>query len=107
MVHKVVIQKRAYSQFQSICDYLLNEFGERTADAFEFEVENCVAMLKKFPESGHPEPIPSKYSYRSKIVGEHNKLYYFVYQNTLVIAAFADMRMHPDNVIKTVIGKTK
>ena len=107
MVHKVVIQKRAYSQFQCICDYLVDEFGERTADAFEFEVENCVAMLRKFPESGHPESIPSKYSYRSKIVGEHNKLYYFVYQNTLVIAAFADMRMHPDNVIKTVIGKTK
>ena len=83
MVHKVVIQKRAYNQFQRICDYLVDEFGERTADA-----------------------IPSKYSYRSKIVGEHNKLYYFVYQNTLVIAAFADMRMHPDNVIKAVIGKT-
>ena len=107
MVHKVVIQKRAYSQFQSICDYLVNEFDERTADAFEFEVENCVAMLKKFPESGHPEPILSKYSYRSKIVGEHNKLYYFVHQNTLVIAAFADMRMHPDNVMKAVIGKNK
>ena len=25
--------------------------------------------------------------------------------NTLVIAAFADMRMHPDNVMKAVIGK--
>lgn len=24
----------------------------------EFEVENCVAMLKKFPESGHPSRFP-------------------------------------------------
>ncbi len=105
MVHKVIIQKRAYTQFQSICDYLVDTFGERVADAFEFEVENCVEMLKKFPESGHPEPIQSKYKYRSKIVGTHNKMYYFVDRNTLVIAAFADMRMHPKNVIKTVIGK--
>ena len=105
MVHKVIVQKRALAQFQSICDYLYEEFGERTADAFEFEVENCVAMLRRFPESGHTEQIPSKYQYRSRIVGTHNKLYYFIDRNTLVIAAFADMRMHPNNVIKAVTGK--
>ena len=105
MVHKVIILKRALAQFQSICDYLVDEFGERTADNFEFEVDNCVATLKEFPESGHIEPIPSKYQYRSKIVGKYNKLFYFVDHNTLVVAAFADMRMHPDNVLKSVIGK--
>ena len=52
----------------------------------------------------HPEPIESKYAYRSKIVGNYNKMYYFIRKNTLVIAAFADMRMHPDNVRKAVIG---
>jgi plasmid stabilization system protein ParE len=105
MLHKIVISKRAYNQFQSICDYLVDEFGERVADNFEFEVEQCVSTLIKFPEAGHPEPIESKYQYRSKIVGTHNKMYYFVRKNTLVIAAFADMRMHPDNVVKAVIGK--
>ena len=28
----------------------------------------------KFPESGHLEPIDSKYVYRSKIVGIYNKM---------------------------------
>ena len=105
MLHKIVILKRANTQFQRICDYLVDEFGERIADNFEFEVEQCVATLMKFPEAGHPEPIESKYTYRSKIVGTHNKMYYFVRGNTLVIAAFADMRMHPDNVRKAVIGR--
>lgn len=77
MVHKVVILKKAYAQFQSICDYLVNEFGERVADEFELEVEKCVASIMSFPESGHLEPIKSKYTYRSKIVGKYNKLYYF------------------------------
>ena len=104
MVHKVIILSKAYSQFQSICDYLAEEFGERIADGFEFEVENCVAMLRKFPESGHPEPIESKYQYRSRIVGEYNKMYYYLRRNTLVIAAFADMRMSPDNIRKAIIG---
>ena len=101
MLHRIVITKRAYAQFQSICEYLVDEFGECIADNFEFEVEQCVATLMKFPESGHPEPIESKYTYRSKIVGNYNKMYYFI---RLVIAAFADMRMHPDNVRKAVIG---
>ena len=104
MLHRIVITKRAYAQFQSICEYLVDEFGECIADNFEFEVEQCVATLMKFPESGHPEPIESKYTYRSKIVGNCNKMYYFIRKNTLVIAAFADMRMHPDNVRKAVIG---
>ena len=102
MLHNIVILKRAKQQFQSICDYLANEFGERVADSFVFEVEQCVATLMRFPESGHPEPIESKYIYRSKIVGNYNRMYYFVRRNTLVIAAFADMRMHPGNVMKAV-----
>ena len=105
MVHKVIILRQAYDQFQKICDYLVKEFGEHTADDFVFEVENSVAMLRKFPESGHPESIPSKYLYRSKIVGKYNKMYYFLRGNTMVFAAFADMRMHPDNVRDEVIGK--
>ena len=86
MLHNVVILKRAYSQFQCICDYLAKEFGERVADGFEFEVEQCVATLMKFPESGHPEPIESKYIYRSKIVGRYNKMYYIIRRNTLPLS---------------------
>ena len=104
MLRDVIILKRANKQFQNICDYLVEDFGEQVANAFEHEVEQCVSTLKKFPESGHPEPIESKYFYRSKIVGRHNKMYYFIRHDTLVIAAFADMRMHPDNIMKAVKG---
>ena len=68
MLDNVVILKRANRQFQSICDYLVDEFGESVADAFESEVERCVTTLVKFPEAGHPEPIDSKYIYRSKVI---------------------------------------
>lgn len=103
MLHKTVILKRANVQFQSICDYLVEQFGERVADSFVSEVETCVASILKFPESGHPEPLIGKYQYRSKIVGKHNKLYYYVDNDTLVIAAFTDMRMHP-NRIKNIVS---
>ena len=105
MVHRVIIRKRAVTQFQAICDYLTKEFGGTVADEFEFEMVNCIETLRKFPESGHPEPIDSKFLYRSKIVGKYNKMYYYMHGNTLVVAAFADMRMHPDNIMKAVTGK--
>ena len=104
MVHKVVVRRKAVVQFQSICDYLSEEFGDSIADNFEFEVENCIATLRKFPESGQLEFVKGKYYLRSKIVGKYNKLYYFLDGNKIVIVAFADMRMHPNSVRKAVIG---
>lgn len=105
MLHRFVFQKKARLQFDSICDYLGYEFGTKTAEDFVSEVEQCVATLTKFPESGHIEQIKGKTVYRSRIIGKYNKMYYYLRGNTLVIAAFADMRMHPDNVTKAVIGK--
>ena len=105
MVHKVIVTGRAHKQFQAICNYLAEEFGERTADGFETEVDNCINMLRKFPESGHPEFTERKYTYRSKIVGKYNKMYYVIKGNTLYLLAFADMRMRPDKIAKIVTGR--
>lgn len=104
MLHRLVFQKRARQQFQVICDYLVSEFGISTTENFVDEAEQIIAMLMKFPLSGHPEPIESKYVYRSRIVGKYSKMYYYVRRNTLVIAAFVDMRMNPENIKKAVIG---
>ncbi|MBQ8464287.1 MAG: type II toxin-antitoxin system RelE/ParE family toxin [Prevotella sp.] len=104
MVHKVIVRKRALTQFQGICNYLADEFGDSIADRFEYQVENCVETLKRFPESGHIEAIDSKYLYRSKIVGEYTKMYYYQRGDTLVVAAFADMRMHPAHILRAIKG---
>ena len=105
MLHRFVFQKKARLQFQNICDYIDGEFGVRIADEFVYEVELCIASVMKFPESGHPEFKIGKYHIRSKIVGRYNKMYYFLQGNTLVITAFADMRMHPDKIQEIVMGK--
>lgn len=105
MLYDVRITSRANRQFQSICEYLAVEFGESVADAFEREVDKMVTALRRFPESGHLESFESRYTYRSRIIGKINKMYYFVHEQTIVIAAFADMRMHPDNIRREVTGK--
>jgi len=46
-----------------------------------------------------------KYTYRSKIVGKYNKMYYVIKGNTLYLLAFTDMRMRPDKIAKIVTGR--
>ena len=36
MVHRIIIHKRAITQFQAICDYLTEEFGLTATDDFRF-----------------------------------------------------------------------
>ena len=36
----------AYAQFQPICDYLVDEFGERVADEFESEFNEVCSWTK-------------------------------------------------------------
>ena len=100
MLHAIEVLPRAQKQLQSIYRYLVDEFGERTTDRFQDEVETLAEMLLKYPESGHIEQVTtsSRRLYRSRIVGKYNKMVYFVSGQTLYIAAFWDMRMHPDKL---------
>ena len=105
MLHKYIFQKRAYLQLRDICDYLDRKFGVRTTNEFLSEVEHSIDVLMKFPLSGHPELISKRQGYRSKIVGKRNKMYYYLRGNTLVIAAFVDMRMSPERIRKIVTNR--
>jgi Txe/YoeB family toxin of Txe-Axe toxin-antitoxin module len=59
---------------------------------------------RQFPESGTPEPLLSdrKIRYRSLIINDYYKLIYYVQGDILRIAAFWDMRMHPDKLRKSI-----
>lgn len=76
MLHAIEVLPRAQKQLQSIYRYLVDEFGERTADRFQDEVETLAEMLLKYPESGHIEQVTtsSRRLYRSRIVGKYNKM---------------------------------
>ena len=58
----------------------------------------------KYPESGFPEPLlrDRKIFYRASIINDYYKIIYYVKGDTLRIAAFWDMRMHPDKLKKTL-----
>ena len=60
--------------------------------------------LLKYPESGFSEPLlrDRKILYRASIINDYYKVIYYVKGDVLRIAAFWDMRMHPDKLRKTI-----
>ena len=101
---QVEVSKRAQSQWFRILVYYNEMGGERAAGNLHQKYLEKQKRLLKDPESGTPEPLLSdrKIRYRSLIINDYYKLIYYVKGDVLRIAAFWDMRMHPDKLRKTI-----
>ena len=78
--------------------------GERAAANLHQKYLQKQKRLLKYPESGTPEPQlrDRKIQYRFVIINDYYKMIYYVRGEVLRIAAFWDMRMHPDKLRKTI-----
>ena len=78
--------------------------GERAATKLHQKYLQKQKRLLKFPESGTPELLlrDRKIHYRSVIINDYYKMVYYIKGDVLRVAAFWDMRMHPDNLRKRV-----
>ncbi|SFW39103.1 Plasmid stabilization system protein ParE [Prevotellaceae bacterium HUN156] len=101
---QVEVSKRAQRQWIRILVYYNEMGGERAAANLHLKYLQKQKRLLKYPESGSLEPLLSdkKIRYRSLIINDYYKLIYYVKGDILRIAAFWDMRMHPDNLRKTI-----
>lgn len=101
---QIEVSKRAQSQWLRILVYYNETGGERAAANLHKRYLQKVERLLKYPESGSPEPLlgDRKIRYRAVIIKDYYKLVYYVKGDVLRIAAFWDMRMHPDKLRKTI-----
>ena len=98
------VSKRAQQQWLRILVYY-NEMGGQSAAAnLHQKYLKKKNRLLRYPESGFPEPLLRDriIRYRASIINDYYKIIYYVKGNTLCIAAFWDMRMHPDKLKKTI-----
>ena len=67
-------------------------------------VDDKLRTLSKFPEFGAPEELLKghKIQYRSKQINKRYKFIYHIAEDTIIIDAFWDMRMHPDNLVNRI-----
>ncbi|MBQ9186793.1 MAG: type II toxin-antitoxin system RelE/ParE family toxin [Prevotella sp.] len=101
---QIEVSKRAQHQWLRILVYYNEMGGERAAFRLHQKYLQKQARLLKYPESGFPEPLSRdrKILYRAAIINDYYKLIYYVRGDVIRVAAFWDMRMHPDKLRKTI-----
>ncbi|MBO5592687.1 MAG: type II toxin-antitoxin system RelE/ParE family toxin [Prevotella sp.] len=101
---KAEVSKRAQRQWLRALVYYNEMGGERAAAKLHQKYLQKLKRVLKYPESGSPESLlqDRKIRYRSVIINDYYKMVYYVKGDVLRIAAFWDMRMHPDNLRKTL-----
>jgi len=101
---QIEVSKRAQHQWLRILVYYNEMGGERAAFRLHQKYLQKQARLLKYPESGFSEPLlrDRKILYRAAIINDYYKLIYYVRGDVIRVAAFWDMRMHPDKLRKTI-----
>ena len=101
---QVKYNAKATKHICSTIDYYLEHFGIQATTNLAHEIDEKIKTLKKYPEIGFPEPLlKDRYIlYRATHIGRYHKIIYYVRGKTIRVAAFWDMRMHP-NKLKTMV----
>ena len=101
---QVEVHRKARQMLLSITDYYAEYGGTRSVDKLLDTIQSKCDSLVRFPESGTPEPLLAgkRNFYRFVILNRRIKMIYFVKGDTIHIAAFWDMRMHPDKLRKRI-----
>jgi plasmid stabilization system protein ParE len=81
----------------AIVQYLIDEFGRKSAIKFNKELKNVVAQVKNYPRSGQEEKFLAQRDeeYRSIPVGLYNKIVYRVLEKEIHVDDIWDTRREP------------
>ena len=89
MGYKIIFKKRFVRDLLDVLTYLEKEWGKKVADEFQDKVTNTLRLLSEHPYVGAPS---SKIDIRGLLISKHNRLFYRIKNNTIVIIALADTR---------------
>ncbi len=89
MAYEIIINKRFTKKLQGVLDYLEHEWGVRVATEFLDKVQSRIFRLQTFPFTG---TLTSVRNVRSTIITRHNRMYYRIVKNKVVILNMYDTR---------------
>lgn len=90
---RISLTKRAEKNYHSIKDYIIKEWGERVAEAFEQKTADFLDLIEDFPEIGTVE-IAEK-QIRGFQLTKQTKVFYRVKGERIIILTFFDVRQNP------------
>jgi plasmid stabilization system protein ParE len=89
MAYEIVINKRFTNKLLIVLDYLEKEWGSKVAHAFLDTIYSRIYALQSHPYIGS---LTSMRNVRSTLITKHNRMYYKVVDNKIVILNLYDTR---------------
>jgi plasmid stabilization system protein ParE len=94
----ILLTKRAEQKYLSIKQYIIDEFGENVAQAFEQKTIDLLLLLKSFPTMGSLE-FPEKDIYGFQLT-KQTRIFYRIKKENIIILTFFDVRQSPKKRLK-------
>jgi plasmid stabilization system protein ParE len=94
MALKIVWTKRAERKFDSLLEYLLEEWGEQVTKNFAQKVYSFLDLLSEFPGLGTIEN--EEKGIRGFTIVKQVNLFYTVKENQIILLNFFDNRQNPE-----------
>jgi len=93
MVHQIIFKKRFQNKLEKLLVYIEQKFGLLVAKKFADVLDNKLTTLQRYPFIG--QQSTSHKNVRSIIVGNHNRLYYRIVNDKLIVLNMYDTRINP------------
>jgi plasmid stabilization system protein ParE len=93
MAYEVVLKKRFVNKLYKVLTYLEEQWSNKEAADFLAKVDRRLVLLAQQPHLGAPSSKIK--SVRGVLVTRHNRMYYKIVRNKVIILNMYDTRMHP------------
>ena len=93
MALEIAFSRKADKDFETILNYLLENFGSQSADQFKILIDEFVTLVLLFPEIGSLELADRKI--RGFVAHHRLKIFYRINGERIVILRLFDTRQHP------------
>ena len=93
MAYQIVIKKRFTSTVNKVLTYLQIEWSQKVAIEFMTKVDRRIELLTRQPYIGAPSSKVK--DVRGLMITRHNKMYYKVTGNKVIVLNMYDTRMDP------------
>ena len=94
MAYEIIVKTRFVNKIHKILSYLEKEWSHKVAEEFLLKIDRRIDLLTKQPEVGAPsEKIKNV---RGLLITRHNRLYYKIKNDKVILLNIYDTRMNPD-----------
>ncbi|MBS1544268.1 MAG: type II toxin-antitoxin system RelE/ParE family toxin [Bacteroidetes bacterium] len=88
---KVFISRRALRNYNSIKEYITEQFGAKTSEAFTRKTDETFQLLEDFPEMGSIE----NNDIRGFQLSRQTRILYRIKREKIIILSLFDVRQNP------------